>query len=127
MVIGKPALEKLAKKALAPEVDDYRGLTMPSGGAILVYIADGQEVYDVIDTIIHESVHVFEAVAKHMNEEHIGEEFRAYTTAHIATTLIKEYHALHEKWQAGLQAGECPVQQPTGAAESSLGTDNGSQ
>lgn len=126
MVIGQADLTKLAKKKL--ELDEYRGLTMISGGAILVYIAEGMDPWEVTDTIIHESVHVFAAVAKHMGEEIIGEEFQAYTTAHIATTLLKEYDAVYAQSErkvcSQLQNGKREVQLETGTNQSPLGTDS---
>ena len=125
MVVGAAKLTKLAKQKL--DLDEYRGLTMASGGSILVYIAEGMEQWEATDTIIHESVHVFAAIAKHMGEETIGEEFQAYTTAHIATTLLKEYNALYAQGErevcSKLQNGKREVQLEAGTNQSTLGTD----
>lgn len=126
--MGLPALTKLSKlkqtAKQAEEFEDYRGLTILNGSQFLVYIADGMTPWDITDTIIHESVHVFHAVAKYIGEHTPGEEFQAYTTAHIASTLLKEYHALHEGREARLQAREQAVQLEAGTNQSTVGTDS---
>lgn len=60
-------------------------------------------VWEDIDTIIHESVHIFQACMKHVQEGDIGHEMEAYSIATISTNLLKDYHALHEGRKAGLQ------------------------
>jgi len=94
---------------------------MPLGSDVLVFISEDQldDLFEAIGTIIHESVHVFYAFQKFIGEEHPGEETIAYTTEHIALTLIKELYAIHEKREAGLQAGKCVVQLEAGTAEES--------
>lgn len=46
---------------------------------------------DTLDTIIHESVHIWQALCEYMQEEKAGDEVEAYAIAYIASTLIKEY------------------------------------
>lgn len=57
-------------------------------------MSENQENYlSALDTIIHESVHAFQALKGYIAENEPSSEFEAYTTAHIATTLIAEYTA----------------------------------
>ena len=53
--------------------------------------------WSVVDTIIHESVHVFEKAMAYILEANIGEEVRAYTTASIAVNLLKDFQERRER------------------------------
>ena len=57
--------------------------------------------WDAIDTIIHESVHIFQAAVKWVGEDKVGIEMEAYSIANISTNLLRDYHnAIHEKREA---------------------------
>lgn len=94
MFIGEPALAQECKrlKIAAPDVSENLGACASKGSEILIYISDKQDTYlSAIDTIIHESVHAFQALVSYICEADPSSEFAAYTTAHIASTCIEEY------------------------------------
>ena len=136
MIIGQTALQKECKKRKipAPDFSENLGACARSGSDILIYVSDKQDNFlAAVDTIIHESVHAFQALVDFIAEAEPSDEFAAYTTAHIATTLIGEYtqyieetNALHEGRKEGLCSGEQGVQLETRAAEEQVGTDSGS-
>lgn len=141
MIIGEQALLKECKKRkiAPPDFSENLGACARSGPDILIYVSDKQENYiAALDTIIHESVHAFQALVNYIAESEPSDEFAAYTTAHIASTLIAEYtqyigtaipqgeqNALHEGRKEGLQAGECSVQLEARTNQESVGTDSG--
>ena len=98
---------KKQKKAL-PEIDEsYLGGTVPFGGQVLVVLFPEKHKtqMEYIDTIIHESVHVFQSIVSYVEETQYGVELPAYFVAAISTNLLKESNALHEGWKTGLQKG----------------------
>jgi hypothetical protein len=118
-------------KVETPDLLGNSGITGDFGGHQVVWVDTKQKAADVIDTVIHESVHVFQHCMSHMGESHIGKETQAYSIAHIATTLLgeltrhlEEDNALHEGRETGLQAGECAVQLEASTNQSSIG-ENG--
>lgn len=61
---------------------------------------------NVLDSVIHESVHVWQYVCEAVGEDNPGAEHEAYTIAHIASTLLKEIkYAVYEERKAGLREG----------------------
>lgn len=71
-------------------------------------------------TIIHEAVHVFQALTKYIGEDNPGDEWEAYTIEYIATSLIKEYEdALSKERQEKLQDGVREVPLVPGTEEES--------
>jgi len=90
-----------------------------------------------LDTIIHESVHIWQNIVAYIGEPKAGIEIEAYSIAYISSTLIKEYkrlvalkeedNAIHDQRETGLQEGEPAVQLEAGANQESLGTDDSSE
>lgn len=112
-----------------PDFDGITGAVAQIGDCFHVYIAsDMDNPVDIVDTIIHESVHVVQGLKAFIGEENAGREFEAYTTAHIATTLMQEYerlsNALSEKREAGLQNRVPEVPLEAGAASKPEQTDS---
>lgn len=104
---------KKQKKTL-PEIDEnYLGGTVAFGSQILVVLFPEKHKtqVDYIDTIIHESVHVFQSIMTYVGETQHGIELPAYFVASISTNLLKESNALHEGWKTGLQKGIPKVSQ----------------
>lgn len=115
-------------KVPVPEYANSYGFAHQFGGNGLVFInttpmKDSPHHGDPIDTIIHESVHIWQGVCEYMQEEKAGNEVEAYGIAFIASTLIKEYQsqtlqkeidALHDQRKTGLQEGKPSVQLETG-------------
>lgn len=104
---------KKHKKTL-PEIDEtYLGGTVVFGGQILVVLFPEKHKtqLDYIDTIIHESVHVFQSIMTYVGETQHGIELPAYLVAAISTNLLKESNALHEGWKTGLQKGISKIPQ----------------
>ena len=48
----------------------------------------------IVDTLVHEAVHVWQTVKKTMGEEEPSEEFEAYSLQHITRNLISAYEDL---------------------------------
>jgi hypothetical protein len=75
---------------------------------------------NVLFTILHESVHVWQAIMQYMGEDNPGIETEAYTIEHIAKQLMLEYQrltgeqlAVHDQRKTRLQKGKQAVQQPS--------------
>lgn len=94
--MGKTVLKKLAKKLKTPfpEPDENElGLTISlNNGAVVVWVSDHPDCTGyMVNTLIHESVHVFQAMMSYIGEKKPGHEIQAYTIAEIAETLLSEY------------------------------------
>ena len=122
-----------------PDIDNWCGGTLRSGGWALVFINEKHaKTTDVTDTIIHESVHVWQQMVENIGEERPGIEMEAYSIAFIASTLLKEYSRLGKQdavyaqrpqdgeVSPGHETGEPPVQLSTGTDQGPLGTDDSS-
>ena len=93
-----------SKRLQTPKIDETdRGGVYSFGSYCFVYVAPKEKHWMIVDTIVHESVHVFQKTMTYVVENKAGEEVAAYTTAAIATQLMKDFHALHEERQTGLQ------------------------
>ncbi len=119
-------------KVQIPDFDAITGAVAQIGDTFVVYIADDMPTpEEIVDTIIHESVHVVQGLKTFIGEEEAGREFEAYTTAHIASTLMKEYerlsYALHEEREKGLQNRVPEVPLETGAAGQPKQADGGTE
>jgi hypothetical protein len=83
------------------------GLTIThSNGNIIVWLSENEK--DVVNTIIHESVHVFQKVMEFIQEDAPGTEVEAYSIAEIACNLLGVHlkgvqNSIHEKRPEGLQ------------------------
>jgi hypothetical protein len=129
----KTDLEKFCKKLKLelPDLTDNSGVTGNFGGQQVVWVDLKQKSDSLIDTIIHESVHVFQHTLEWAGSPATDKETQAYGIAYIATTLLGELSrqldakqlenisALHEEREARLQNREPEVQLPPGAEESS--------
>lgn len=85
------------KKKISFEVPDNAfGYAVGSGSYsfIVVNPTKNKTEWDAIGTIIHESVHIFQACMKWVGESDIGHEMEAYSIEKISTDLLKDYHAL---------------------------------
>lgn len=94
------------RKLTMPEIPEENiGTTLTFGGkfAILVDAKQHKSHWSLVDTVIHESVHIFQGAMNYIGERNVGSELEAYTIASIATNMLKEYHALHEGRKTGLQ------------------------
>jgi hypothetical protein len=81
-----------------PEAGNAGGVHQ-AGSYIFVIVKPDQEHWALVDTLIHESVHVFRHAMEYVGDKP-GEESEAYHIGHIATTLLKDFHALHDQRQA---------------------------
>jgi len=101
------------------------GGTYQRGCQILVWINKNQSKEDILDTAIHESVHVFQKLCEYIGEETPSAEFEAYTIANIAKTLMKEFeaNAIHEERKARLQTRGGEVHLEAGSSEEANGTE----
>lgn len=101
-------------------------MTGDFGGVQVVWVDMKQKPRDLVDTVIHESVHVFQHMLAHIGETSVGKESQAYGIAFIATTLLGELEnhiAVHEERPqdgedgSGLCSGERALQFETGTTE----------
>jgi hypothetical protein len=78
---------------IQPLPKDFAGGAYNSGAYIFVVLPDRlvKDYWYVVETITHESVHVFQKAMAYCEEETLGAETQAYHISHIATTLLKEY------------------------------------
>lgn len=79
---------------------------------------------DVLWTIVHEAVHVWQKMISYIGEESPGIEAEAYTIEHIAKMLYTHYekdiNALHEKRKTRLQTGSSSVHEQTGSNQETV-------
>lgn len=59
---------------------------------IILFPQKKPNVWEDIDTIIHESVHIFQNCMKWVEEGDIGHEMEAYSIATVSSNLLKDYH-----------------------------------
>lgn len=83
------------KQECPNDLSEWDGATFAARGGVLIYLSPKSK--DPIDTIIHESVHAWQHFVEHICETTPGAEAEAYTIAFVATTLLKEHRAIHEK------------------------------
>ena len=79
-----------------PETNTLGGV-YAAGSYIFVLVNPDQSRWNLVDTLIHESVHVFQGAMEYVGETVLGKETQAYHIANIATNLMKDFHALHEE------------------------------
>jgi hypothetical protein len=92
------------KKHTFPDIPEGScGCLLEFPGRFIVVVGTHKNHWDVVDTIIHESVHVFQAIMSYAEETNAGSELQAYSIAEIATNILKDYSALHDERKAGLQ------------------------
>ncbi len=94
------------KKVPPPEIPDiYFGFAANYGAYSFVVLDQkrNKKQWDTVGTIIHESVHIYQACMKYIGESDTGIEMEAYTIEAIAINLLKDQDALHEKRKEGLQ------------------------
>jgi hypothetical protein len=90
-----------------PELPEENiGSTIRFGGCIAIVIRPEKHKnrWKIVDTCIHESVHIFQQSMSYIGETVTGDEAEAYHIAAIATNILKDYYALYEKREEGLQA-----------------------
>ena len=66
------------------------GATGDFGKHQVVFVETKQDTWDIFDTVVHESTHVFQHMIEYIGEDTVGKEFEAYCIGFIATTLLKE-------------------------------------
>lgn len=69
------------------------------------------EFFDSVDTVVHESTHVFQNIMEYVGEDSPGNETEAYAIGLISSTLLKDVmlqatkeitDAIHEGRETGL-------------------------
>jgi hypothetical protein len=82
-----------AKKVQSPAQDlNSLGGMISYGSHLFVVVKPSQKHWEAVDTVIHESVHVFQRAMEYVGETESGIEAEAYHIASIATNLLKDYH-----------------------------------
>jgi hypothetical protein len=80
------------KKVNAPALDSSSlGGMISFGSYFFVVVKPTQKHWELVDTVIHESVHVFQRAMEYIGEDESGVEAEAYHIASIATNLLKDY------------------------------------
>jgi hypothetical protein len=84
---------KRNKIEIPPLPKEFAGGTYGSGAYIFVVLPDKKikDSWAAIDTIIHESVHVYQKSMNYIEEQSTGDEADAYHIALISTNLLKDY------------------------------------
>lgn len=86
-------------KSSVPDIPEQNiGTTLQFGSrfAIVIKADQHKDHWEVVDTLIHESTHIFQGAMKYIGESQIGDEVEAYTIAQIATNLLKDYQKTKE-------------------------------
>jgi hypothetical protein len=85
-------------KLPCPKFDETnRGCAYSFGSHIFVYVDPKQKHWDLVDTLVHESVHVWQKAMDYVEEREYGREAAAYHTAAVVVNLLKDFHALHDQ------------------------------
>lgn len=98
-----------------PEFKDCHGLTFEANAELLVWVASDQSTENILDTVVHEGVHVYQMLCSYIGEEAKATEFQAYTIAYIVTSMLKDLKrqenasAIYEGRKTRLQTPECSV------------------
>lgn len=107
-------MTKLCKqrKWTIPDLAESLGATGDFGKHQVVYVDPNQDAWELVDTIVHESTHVFQHLVEYIGEDTPSKEFEAYCIGYISTTLLKEL-ARHQKGiddalYEGREEGLCP-------------------
>jgi hypothetical protein len=82
---------KKKKFSVPPQDATSLGGMISYGSALFVVVKPAQKHWDAVDTLIHESVHVFQRAMEYVGESESGIEAEAYNIASIATNLLKDY------------------------------------
>lgn len=85
-------LNQICKRAKVASIDTTgsAGMTGDFGGVQVVWVDLSQKPRDLVDTVIHEGVHVYQHFLAHIGETAVGKESQAYGIAFIVTTLLTE-------------------------------------
>lgn len=87
------------KKISMPDIaKDNLGTTMRFGGHFVIVVQKHKKQWDLIDTIIHEAVHIHQSILAYVGETVVGDELEAYQIASIATNLLRDANALSKEW-----------------------------
>jgi len=73
------------------------GSTLNFGGYFAIVVQKHKTQWGLIDTIIHEAVHIHQGILTYVGETVVGDELEAYQIATIATNLLKDANALHDQ------------------------------
>lgn len=82
--------------------DNHYGTTIAKGGKVFVVLGKHKTQWELIDTVIHESVHVYQAIIEYVGDTITSVELPAYFIAEISTNLLKDCNALHDQWKTRL-------------------------
>ena len=84
------------RKFTVPQQDSTALGGMTSFGShIFVVVKPSQKHWEMVDTLIHESVHVFQRAMDYIGEDESGIEAEAYHIATISTNLLRDYQKKH--------------------------------
>lgn len=76
---------------------DNVGSTLNFGGYFVIVVQKHKKQWDLVDTIIHESVHIHQGILTYVGETLVGDELEAYQIAAIATNLLRDADALSKE------------------------------
>lgn len=111
-VPSEAALEKECKRLKMPPIEwplfggrggHVRVIENSESGAsgILIFIGRSKDKREVLSSIIHEAVHVWQFTCDHIGEENAGYEIEAYSIQAIAMDIIEAYEQSYhggKKW-----------------------------
>jgi hypothetical protein len=129
MTEKKKLLSHIKKFKLPQLEDNCEAQCFMGNGICVVYI---YKTTDIVDTLVHEAVHIWQHTVDFIGEENPGDEMEAYTIAFITSSLLKEYnrlkdkgnnYSLHDQRKARLQEAERAVQLQASTSEGSGGAE----
>jgi hypothetical protein len=121
-------------KITGHEWTSFLGLcdTLPADGHVIAVQCPPDK--DALFTILHEAVHVWQAIMSYMQEDAPGNETEAYTIEFIAKELMLQYQkvtgehlAVHDRGQTRLQKRERKVQLQTSECQEAGGAQRSPQ
>lgn len=106
------------KKITMPDISTWMGGAWKIGKEAVIFIDDSvTDPNEIVSTIIHESVHVWQGMCEYIVEEEPSREMEAYCIEYIAITLIKEYSRLAAKRELDAYQGTLGQDAGRGEAE----------
>jgi hypothetical protein len=121
-------------KITGHEWTSFLGLcdTLPADGHVIAVQCPPDK--DALFTILHEAVHVWQAIMSYMQEDAPGPETEAYTIEHIAKELMLQYQkvtgetlAVLDQRKKKLQKRDREVQLQAGECQEASGAERSSQ
>ena len=103
LAVGKEQKDVFLKKIGCDNIPAPKSTSLATANNIsgswygtLVTIHDATSIsgFKIVEILIHEAVHVYQNLIKHIGESHPSTEFDAYTVHHISMELIADFERI---------------------------------